>query len=200
MEEKRTLYKHVPHWHKPINVNDTHTKEQQGLNAKIAVFITRGMGTMACAYFFALLAIIGFPGFHATVPQYVQWLSQTFIQLTALSVLAVGQNIISRHSELIAEEQFHTTEKSYSDIEQIVAHLNAQDAAILAISQRTDAIVSLLTQPARPDAPSIDHITAIIAKLSEQDDALMHQNDMLLDILQRLERRKSTVPMKRQEG
>jgi hypothetical protein len=86
---------------------------------------------MICAYIFAILAIIGFPGFNATPTQYVQWVSQTFIQLVALSVLAVGQQVLSKQSELMAEEQFHATINSYHDIEQIMQHLCAQDAELL---------------------------------------------------------------------
>jgi hypothetical protein len=49
------------------------------INKKIAFAVTRGLGSMWCAYFFMALAIYGFPGFQATPKQYVQWLSQTFI-------------------------------------------------------------------------------------------------------------------------
>lgn len=64
-------------------------------NTWLALILTNGVATMACAYAFAFLAILGFPGLHATPQQYVQWLSQTFIQLTMLSILAVGQRLMS---------------------------------------------------------------------------------------------------------
>jgi predicted N-acyltransferase len=86
---------------------------------------------MICAYIFAVLAIIGYPGFHATATQWVQWISQTFIQLVMLSVIMVGQSILGRQQELQADEQFHTTMSSYHDIEQIMQHLSAQDAELL---------------------------------------------------------------------
>jgi hypothetical protein len=130
----RVLFRHEPrpHLHTPQKV--TVTKAEQalnGFNMQIAVAITKGLGTMVCAYIFAILAIIGFPGFNATPTQYVQWLSQTFIQLVALSVLAVGQQVLSKQGELMAEEQYHTTMNSYHDIEQIMLHLCAQDAELL---------------------------------------------------------------------
>lgn len=129
----RMLFHHEPHrQHMPQKI--TIAKAEQaltGFNMKIAVAITKGLGTMVCAYIFAILAIIGFPGFGATPTQYVQWVSQTFIQLVALSVLAVGQQVLSKHGELMAEEQFHTTVSSYHDIEQIMQHLSAQDAELL---------------------------------------------------------------------
>jgi len=128
------LFHHEPHPHTHTPQKVTIAKAEQalsGFNMKIAVLITNGLGTMICAYIFAILAIIGFPGFHATPTQYVQWVSQTFIQLVALSVLAVGQQVLSKQGELMAEEQFHTTMNSYHDIEQIMQHLCAQDAELL---------------------------------------------------------------------
>jgi ABC-type amino acid transport system permease subunit len=92
----RVLFRHEPHPQLHIPQKVTIAKAEQaltGFNMKIAVAITNGLGTMVCAYIFAILAIIGFPGFRATSTQYVQWVSQTFIQLVALSVLAVGQQV-----------------------------------------------------------------------------------------------------------
>jgi uncharacterized membrane protein len=64
-------------------------------NNWIAIKITRGVATMWCAYIFAVLAVAGFPGLHASVQNYVQWVSQTFIQLTMLSVIMVGQKLMT---------------------------------------------------------------------------------------------------------
>jgi hypothetical protein len=141
MSEKK-LYTHILHPHIPQRV--TIAKAEQaltGFNMKIAVVITRGLGTMVCAYIFAILAIIGFPGFGATPTQYVQWVSQTFIQLVALSVLAVGQQVLGKHSELLADEQFNTTMSTYHDIEQIMQHLSEQDAELL---HQTKMLIQLL--------------------------------------------------------
>jgi hypothetical protein len=142
MVEQKPFYKHVPSPHFLKNVNRLHEAEQMaaGINTKIAIAITRGMGTMLCAYMFAAIALFGFPGFHSTIPQYVQWISQTFIQLTALSVLAVGQSVLSRHQELQAEEQFETSQHSFHDIEQIMLHLDKQDEAILQILTRLEQL------------------------------------------------------------
>lgn len=135
MSEKK-LYTHIPHPHIPQKV--TIAKAEQaltGFNMKIAVAITKGLGTMICAYIFAILAIIGFPGFGATPTQYVQWVSQTFIQLVALSVLAVGQQVLSKHGELMAEEQYKTTISTYHDIEQVMNHLSAQDTELVHLTE-----------------------------------------------------------------
>jgi uncharacterized membrane protein len=118
--------------HIPVNVNVQHEEEKQeaGINQKIAIALTKGVGTMVCAYLFALLAIIGFPGFSASPTQWVQWTSQTFIQLVMLSVIMVGQSVLGRKQELQAEQQYQTTVKTYADTEQIMQHLDAIEALL----------------------------------------------------------------------
>jgi hypothetical protein len=68
-------------------------------NDWLALRITTGVASMWCAYAFAVLAVAGFPGLHATVQLYVQWVSQTFIQLTMLSVIMVGQNLQNKRHD-----------------------------------------------------------------------------------------------------
>jgi hypothetical protein len=64
-------------------------------NRRLALTLSGGVSTMECAYLFALLALLGFPGLHATPQQLVQWFSQTFIQLVMLAVISVQQRIMS---------------------------------------------------------------------------------------------------------
>jgi hypothetical protein len=139
-----TLYQHVPHKHTPRNANTRHRSEMAsgGLNARIATLITAGLGNMICAYIFLALAIYGFPGFAATPPQYVQWVSQTVIQLVALSVLAVKQNMDGRHAELLAEELYQTTLHTYHDAEQMRRHMAAQDAEMIAQREMLQSLLS----------------------------------------------------------
>jgi hypothetical protein len=115
-----------------------------GINDKIAIALTRGVATMWCAYLFAILAILGFPGLGASPTQYVQWVSQTFIQLVMLSVIMVGQKVLGRHQELQSDEQFNTTKKSHHDIEQIMLHLQAQDDELIAQSKMIKAILETM--------------------------------------------------------
>lgn len=130
------LFEYTPHPHRPRNVNTVQAAERQGINARIAILLTKWVGTMTCAYFFAILAIIGWPGLHATPVQWVQWLSQTFIQLVMLSVIMVGQGVLGRKQELQSDEQFATTMKIYHDIDQVMKHLDAQDQKILQILEK----------------------------------------------------------------
>lgn len=131
------LFHHEPRQHQPRNVNELHKAERAsgGLNERIAIWLTNSVGTMWTAYAFALIAIIGLFAilgvFSTTVALLVAWASQTFIQLTLLPVIMVGQNVLGRKAELQADEQFHTTMSTYHDIEQIMQHLSAQDAELL---------------------------------------------------------------------
>ena len=137
--------KYTPHPHQPRNVNKLH-KEQlaaAGINKRIAVGLTKRVGTMWTAYSFAVLAIIGLFAILGlltpVVAILVAWLSQTFIQLVLLPIIMVGQNVLGHHAELLAEEQYNTTKKTYADIESIMNHLDDQDASILKIVEKLEA-------------------------------------------------------------
>ena len=143
-----SLFQHNPFPHKPSNVNVQHKAEQEasGVNMRIAVGLTKSVGTMWTAYSFAVLAIVGLLAILGWLPPIVAllvvWASQTFIQLVMLPILSVGQNVLGRHAELMAEEQFNTTINTYHGIEEIMQHLSAQDAEIL---RHTKMLIHLLS-------------------------------------------------------
>ncbi len=143
-----SLFQHNPLPHKPRNVNVLHKAEQEasGVNTRIAVGLTKGVGTMWTAYSFAVLAIVGLLAILGWLPPLVAllvvWASQTFIQLVMLPILSVGQNVLGRHAELIADEQYNTTMKTFHDIEEIMQHLSAQDAELL---RHTKMLIHLLS-------------------------------------------------------
>jgi hypothetical protein len=128
------LYTHNHANHTPVNPNEVQQQERVGFNERIAVMLTSAVGTMWCAYFFLILAILGFPGNNATPQQYVQWVSQTCIQLVMLSVIMVGQKVIGRLQELQADETYKTTLKLYHEFDQLGNHLDAQDHVIVEIA------------------------------------------------------------------
>jgi hypothetical protein len=106
--------------------------EHVGLNGRVAVLVTGAVGTMWCAYAFALLALVALPSaLKSGDPlQLVQWISQTFIQLVLLSVIIVGQNITARASDKRAEMTYKDAEATFHEAQQIQAHLKAQDEAL----------------------------------------------------------------------
>ena len=101
---------------------------------------------MWTAYSFAVLAVVGLLAILGWLPPIVAllvvWASQTFIQLVMLPILSVGQNVLGRHAELMAEEEYKTTMNSHHAIEEITQHLSAQDAELL---KHTKMLVLLLS-------------------------------------------------------
>jgi hypothetical protein len=101
--------------------------EVEGFNAKFAVIITSGVGTMACAYAFALLALVSLPAIlieanvlkKSDVPNFftkpgliliVAWVAQTFLQLVLLSIILVGQRVQSAASDARSLKEFEDTQ------------------------------------------------------------------------------------------
>jgi hypothetical protein len=86
--------------------------EVEGFNAKLALVITRSVGTMACAYVFAVIALISLPAAinSGQVIIIVAWVAQTFLQLVLLSIIMVGQTVQSTASDARAAKEFEDTE------------------------------------------------------------------------------------------
>jgi hypothetical protein len=109
--------------------------EAEGFNAKLAVLITRLVGTMWCAYLFTAIALIGLPP--ALKPGgegVVSWIAQTFLQLVLLSVIMVGQNVQSLAADARAENTF-------KDAETILDRLDIRtQGGLRAILDRLDEI------------------------------------------------------------
>jgi hypothetical protein len=105
--------------------------EQVGFNGRFALLITMVVGTMWCAYAFAMLALVALPSALTSGPlAIVQWVSQTFIQLVLLSIIMVGQNIMGKASDKRAEMTYKDADATFHEAEQIQAHLKAQDEAL----------------------------------------------------------------------
>lgn len=82
----------------------------QRFNSWLAIKITKGVGTMWCAYAFALLALISLPNaIKGGTPTLISWIAQTLLQLVLLSVIIVGQNIAATASDKRAEETLDDT-------------------------------------------------------------------------------------------
>lgn len=82
-------------------------------NTWLAVLVTKVVGSMWCAYIFAVIALIGLPTAIQQSQQQgpmplVQWVAQTFLQLVLLSVIMVGQNVLQAASDARAEADHRT--------------------------------------------------------------------------------------------
>ncbi len=136
-----SLFEYVPHpriaareEQRPLKVKEQH---KSGLNGRLAGLITEGVGTMWCAYAFAALAIVALPqAIHGGSLTIVQWISQTFLQLTLLSIIMVGQQVLGAASDQRAVNTYADAEAILEEAQQIQAHLAAQDAALEVLATR----------------------------------------------------------------
>src|SRR5579862_3312930 len=132
----------------------------EGFNAKVALVITRSVGTMACAYLFSLIALVSLPAIliqagvltKSNVPTFftkpgliliVAWVAQTFLQLVLLSIILVGQSVQSVASDVRSAKEF-------SDTETILDRLDIHTAG--GIKDVLDAIHAIAAQTAASQA------------------------------------------------
>src|ERR1035441_6319823 len=123
-------------------------RDVEGLNAKLALLITRAVGTMACAYLFGALALIGLPTALSPGGEgIIAWIAQTFLQLVLLSIIMVGQTVQAAASDVRAE-------KAFADTEVIMDRLDEHTAGgIQTVLERIDALEQKLAAPGAAGQP-----------------------------------------------
>ena len=105
--------KEAPAEHKPRLVTAASVRPQVHgagvigeFNSRLAVVITKGVGTMWAAYIFTLIAVGGGVAVVTNSPFWTAvsvLVSQTFLQLVLLPIIIVGQNVISASQDARAE-------------------------------------------------------------------------------------------------
>jgi hypothetical protein len=146
MAYERTAHPHataiLEHRVHPATVREQHG---EGVNAAVAVWITKHVGTMWCAYLFTLVALVSLPdvldqagfGIGFTLGSgtvlVVAWVAQTFLQLVLLSVIMVGQDVQSKAADKRAEDTYKDAEAVLHEALEIQAHLAEQDKALQAL-------------------------------------------------------------------
>ncbi len=114
-------------------------EKKTDLNSRLALLLTTGVGTMWCAYIFAILALLVLPdAIKGGMLTLIQWVSQTFIQLVMLSVIMVGQNILGQAADKRAEATYKDADATFHEAMEIQKHLKEQDEAINAILDRLE--------------------------------------------------------------
>ena len=106
------------------------------INTKIALTVTYVVGTMWCAYLFAILAVLSLPtAINGGIATLISWIAQTFLQLVLLSVIMVGQRIQSEKTEARDEQDHQTIMSEFAEIKEMhneikeILVLEKQDAA-----------------------------------------------------------------------
>ncbi len=112
------------------------------INRALGLGITKSVGTMWCAYLFAILSLVSLPAAIASHSAIiiVAWIAQTFLQLILLPIIIVGQNIQAVASDSRAAATYQDAGAILEEAKQIQAHLAAQDAAISALLDKVKSL------------------------------------------------------------
>ena len=91
-------------------------------NKQVAIFVTEKVGTMFCAYLFAVIAFVSLPEaiLSEDLLEIISWIAETFLQLVLLSIIIVGQNIQSE----IAEQQAQTDRETLAAIKRLAEEIH----------------------------------------------------------------------------
>ncbi len=129
--------------HVPRLVQSQHVQKKihgEGLlgriNTRLALGITRLVGSMWCAYLFAIIALVSLPAAISTHSPIiiVAWIAQTFLQLVLLPIIIVGQNVQAAASDARAESD-HETLLAIHTLTAEVHEIATQQTVILKILQ-----------------------------------------------------------------
>lgn len=111
--------------HQPENINIKH-RDSLKKQDKIAVFITRSMGTMYAVYlicflvsFWMIWQLIAEKPIDPFPFAFMVFLTNIF-QLILMPLVMVGQNIQNKHAEMRAEEEYQTTKTILEDLETLL--------------------------------------------------------------------------------
>ena len=134
------IFTHIPHprialrkHQAPVTRRDLlpHGNVIQRFNTFLAMHITAAVGTMWCAYLFAMLAFVSLPdALHGGTATLIAWIAQTFLQLVLLSIIIVGQKVDGAASDKRALDTYNDAEAVLHEAMQIQAHLAAQDKVL----------------------------------------------------------------------
>ena len=141
-----TIYQHVRHPRiasrradRPVKVADLLPRGTaiNRFNTRVALLVTKAVGSMWCAYAFALFDLISLPdAIRAGAAAIVSWVAQTFLQLVLLSVIMVGQNVQAAAADKRSEATFHDASATLHEVAHVQGHLAAQDVLLTRIAEK----------------------------------------------------------------
>ena len=153
---------HTRHGQQPVHAHTfDHLPDRTAIsrfNSRLGVAITRAVGSMMCAYVFAVLALASLPAIltqafslhafphwliNASLIALVAWISSYFLQLVLLPIIIVGQNVQSQAADARAA-------KTFEDCELIADRLDEKTQG--GIKAVLDAVAALAPQAAPPKA------------------------------------------------
>lgn len=101
----------IPHPHiaaRKVAGPPKHADQVNTWNARLALRITRTVGTMTCAWIFAAIALVSLPAavLSGSPIIIVAWLSQAMLQLVLLPIIIVGTNMQAAASDARSQATF----------------------------------------------------------------------------------------------
>jgi hypothetical protein len=140
------FYQHIRHPRiaarladRPVRVSDLFPRGTavNRFNTRVALLITRAVGSMWCAYAFALFDLISLPdAIRGGTAAVVSWVAQTFLQLVLLSVIMVGQNVQAAAADKRAEATYDDASAALHELAHVQGHLAAQDMVLTKIAEK----------------------------------------------------------------
>jgi hypothetical protein len=124
-------------------------------NTSVALLVTRVVGSMWCAYAFALFDLLSLPdAIRGGTAAIVSWVAQTFLQLVLLSVIMVGQNVQAAAADKRSEATYHDASATLHEMAEVQGHLAAQDVLLTRIAEKIGLDpVPVIDTPVGNDAP-----------------------------------------------
>jgi hypothetical protein len=158
------IYQHIRHPRiaerhadRPVKVADQLPRGTMinRFNTSVALLVTRVVGSMWCAYAFALFDLISLPdAIRGGASAIVSWVAQTFLQLVLLSVIMVGQNVQAAAADKRAEATFHDASATLHEMAHVQGHLAAQDELLTRIAVRLGLDPVPVIDPPDDDQPA----------------------------------------------
>ena len=136
---------HVIHAHIEKRKEHQQSAKSQGFNNWLAVKITNIVGTMWCAYGFAILAFVSLPeAVQSGKSALIAWIAQTFLQLVLLSIIMVGQKVAASKSD-------RQLDLTYRDAEALLQITDDMHRLLKQNTKLTEQIAGLISDQ-NPDA------------------------------------------------
>ncbi|MGA7195019.1 MAG: hypothetical protein WBW94_15455 [Anaerolineales bacterium] len=110
-------------------------------NTQVAVKVTKSVGSMWCAYAFAVIAIISLPSAIKSGNSIIiiSWIAQTFLQLVLLPIIIVGQNVQAAASDARAESDHETLLSIHTLTSEVHTIAERQTKMLEILEERTKA-------------------------------------------------------------
>ena len=132
---------------KPIRNANIVTKQKLSSLDKLALWITKNVGTMGFFFVIFIWTAIWL-GWNSLAPKelrfdpfpaFVLWLFiSNMIQIFLMPLIMIGQNLQSDHAEVRAEADFEVNTKAELEIETILMHLENQNKFMMEIMEKLE--------------------------------------------------------------